>query len=125
MIKTMDYEETDLFFIQTLKNILSDVKECKAYVKDLHTPEYDEINADYDEQISDLEDLLKTIKTIDDLAELSEERITAVYDYLADFADNFIISADPVQKEKDLQEYEKLEGLLNLFLDTDEDDYEE
>ena len=50
----MTYEELDEFFIETLKKILAETKDCKEYVKDLHTPEYDEINKDYDDSIERL-----------------------------------------------------------------------
>ena len=117
----MTYEELDEFYIQTLKKILADTKECKDYVKDLHTPEYDDINQDYDESISLLNNLISTTKTIDDLAELGEDEITLVYDLIASYADNFIISADPKQRKKDMKEYDKLEELMSLFLDADDD----
>lgn len=121
----MTYEELDEFYIQTLKNILADTKECRDYVKDLHTPEYDDINQDYDESISLLNNLISTTKSIDDLAECGEDQITLIYDLIASYADNLVISADPEQREKDMKEYDKLEELLSLFLDTDEDYDEE
>lgn len=120
----MTYEELDEFYIQTLKKILADTKECKDYVKDLHTPEYDDINQDYDESISLLNKLISTTQSIDDLAELGEDEITLVYDLIASYADNFIISADPKQRKKDMKEYDKLEELMSLFLDAD-DDYDD
>ena len=120
----MTYEELDEFYIQTLKKILADTKECKDYVKDLHTPEYDDINQDYDESISLLNKLISTTQSIDDLAELGEDQITLVYDLIASYADNFIISADPKQRKKDMKEYDKLEELMSLFLDAD-DDYDD
>ena len=122
----MTEEELDEYFIETLKKILADVKDCKDYIKDIHTPEYDEIRGDYDEQISLLTSLLAGIKGIDDLAEMDEETITAVYDFIADYADNFLIAPDGEQQEKDWAEYDKLEELLDLFMDTeDEEDSED
>ena len=118
----MTEEELDEYFIETLKKILADVKDCKDYIKNLHTPEYDEIRADYDEQISLLTSLLAGIKGIDDLAQMDEETITAVYDFIADYADNFLIAPDGEQQEKDWAEYDKLEELLDLFMDTEEEE---
>lgn len=120
----MTDEELDLFFIETLGKILKNVKEYRDYVKDLNTAEYREIKAYYDDEIELLSSLINKVKCIEDLAEYDEETITAVYDYIADFADNFIIAADDIQRKKDLAEYEKLEELMALFLDADED-YEE
>ena len=121
----MTDEELDLFLIETLKKILENVKEYKDYVKDLNTAEYKEIKDYYDDEIGLLSRLIKEIKGIEDLAEYDEETITAVYDLIADFADNFIISADGLQREKDLDEYDKLEELMALFLDADDEEWEE
>ena len=121
----MTEEELDEYFICTLKKILEEVKDCKDYVKDLHTPEYDEINADYDEQIEELSSIIKEVSSVDDLAQMDEETITAVYDFIADYADNFLIAPDGKQQEKDWAEYDKLEELLDLFMDTEEDDSED
>ena len=119
----MTEEELDEYFICTLKKILVEVKECKDYVKDLHTPEYDEINADYDEQIELLSSIIKEVSSVDDLAQMDEETITAVYDFIADYADNFLIA--PVYRIKGDLSSDKLEELLDLFMDTEEDDSED
>lgn len=123
----MTDEELDIYFIDILNRVLADLKDCADYVKDLHTPEYDEINEDFDYSITQLTELLKEIHTIDDLAQQDDDLITDVFEYIQSYADNFIISNVPEQKEKDLAEYAKLEELLNLFLDTDDydEDYEE
>lgn len=120
----MTEEELDIFFIETLKKALADMKECRDYVKDLGTPEYKEICQDYKDDIDLLSSILKSVQTIDDLAEMDEESITAVYDFIATYADNFLIHPDSPQKEADLAEYEKLEELLNLFMDTEDEDFD-
>lgn len=120
----MTYEELDEFFIETLKKILAETKDCKEYVKNLHTPEYVEINRDYDDSIALLEKLISNTKTLDDLAETDEDTITQVYDYIASYADNLLISPDPKQRKLDMKKYDKLEELMSMFLDT-EDDYDE
>ncbi len=121
----MTDEELDIFFIETLKKALADMKECRDYVKKLGTPEYKEICQDYADDIDLLSSILKTVQTIDDLAEMDEDSITAVYDFIATYADNFLIHPDSPQKEADLAEYEKLEEPLNLFMDTEDDDFDE
>lgn len=118
----MTDEELDIFFIETLKKALADMKECRNYVKDLGTPEYKDICQDYADDIDLLSSILKTVQTIDDLAEMDEESITAVYDFIATYADNFLIHPDSPQKEADLAEYDKLEELLDLFMDTEEEE---
>lgn len=122
----MTDEELDIYFIDILNRVIAELKDCADYVKELHTPEYDEINEDFDYSITQLTALLKEVHTIDDLAQQDDDLITDVFEYIQCYADNFIISNEPEQKEKDLAEYEKLEELLNLFLDTDDyDEYEE
>lgn len=120
-----EIDELDTFFIDTLKKILEITKDDADYVKDFHSEEYKEIQEDYEYTINQLTELLKTVKTIDDLAMQDEETITDVYDYIATYADNFVISCDPAQKQKDLEQYDKLEEILDLFLDSDDDDFED
>ena len=118
----MTDQELDNFLVETLKNILADTKECADYVKNFHTPEYKEIQEDYAYVIEDISDLLKTVKGLDDLADCDDDRIGDVFAYLESYADNFVISQEPGQKEKDLAEFEKIESLLNLFYDEDDED---
>lgn len=121
----MTDDELDTYFINLLKAILEDMKDCKAYLKEPLSPEDKEIMEDYDYVINDLSQILKQIKSIDDLAELDEEAINNVYDYIESYATNFIISAYEPQRQKDLEEYEKIEEILDLFLDDDDFDEEE
>lgn len=120
----MTDKELDKFLIKTLKAILEDTIECKEYVKDLHTPEYKEIHEDYDYTIDELTDLLNEITGIDDLAEQDPDIVDDVYELIAGWTGNYIISNEPNQKIKDEQEYNKLLELLSLFMDTD-DDYDD
>lgn len=121
----MNDEELDKFFIETLKNILEDVKDCYLSVKSENSEEYLEIKEDYEYIISDLENLLKNVKSIDDLALLDEEEIGNVYEYIEAYTDNFVIRSEKELRKKDLEEHQKLEELLDLFLDDDDDEPEE
>lgn len=121
----MNDEELDKFFIETLKNILKDVKDCYSSVKSENSEEYLEIKEDYEYIISDLENLLKNVKSIDNLALLDEEEIGNVYEYIEAYSDNFVIRSEKELRKKDLEEHQKLEELLDLFLDDDDDEPEE
>lgn len=121
----MNDEELDKFFIETLKNILEDVKDCYLSVKSENSEEYLEIKEDYEYIISDLENLLKNVKSIDDLALMDEEEIGNVYEYIEAYTDNFVIRSEKELRKKDLEEHQKLEELLDLFLDDDDDEPEE
>ena len=118
----MTEKQLDIFFIESLQKILMDAKDCADYVKKESSKEYDEIKAGYKEQIETLERLLKTVHSIEDFADEDEETIDCVYGYIENYTDNFVISADEAQKKKDLAILDKLEELLNLFIDVDDDE---
>lgn len=118
----MTEQELDDFFIETLNKILIETKDCADYVKNETSDEYKEIQEEYSYAIEDLTNLLKNIKTIDDLAEQDEDEITAVFEYLASYLDNYIISQEPEQRQKDLEECAKLDELLNLFYDEEDEE---
>lgn len=124
-ITFMTDEELDTLFIETLKAILEDTKECADYSKNIHTPEYEEINEDYQFTINQISQLLDECSSIDDLAQMDEETIDDVYEYIATYADNFVISAEEPERTENLAQYSKLEELLGLFLDDDYEDDEE
>lgn len=115
----MDDSELDEFFIKTLYAILEDMKDCAEYIKNQNSPEFKEIKDDYKKSIKSLSKLLKKIHSIDDLAETSDDTITEVFEYIEDYTANFVIAAENPQKQKDLEEYDKLEALLFLFVDDD------
>ncbi|MCR4742001.1 MAG: hypothetical protein K5866_03910 [Treponema sp.] len=119
----MDDQELDIFFMDLLKKILADLEECQDYVKDKKSPEYKEIQEDYAESIKILNKVIKSIKGIDDLALSDEETINEVYEFIQLYADNFIINEETEQNKKDLEEYAKVEEILDLFLD--DEDWEE
>ncbi len=116
----MTEKEMDVFFTSTLKKILNELQDCAEYIRNLHGKEYDEIREDYAYTIEDLSDIIENIKSIADLSEMDEETIGAVFDYLEEYSDNFIISSDEGQMKKDLDEYKKLEEILDLFYDDGE-----
>ena len=118
-------EELDLFLVETLKNILEDVKECAEYSKKYTGAEYDEINEDYAFVLDDLVMLVKEVKAVQDLAQFDEEELGNVYEYIEDFAQCFVIPVETDETYQDaLKEYAKLEELLDLFLDDDDADDE-
>lgn len=121
----MTDKELDQILVETLKNILADTKECADYVKDIHTEEYKEIQEDYEYVIDDVTDLLKKVKGLDDLADMDDDRIGEVFNYLESYADNFVVSHDPKKYKQDMADYEKIECLLNLFYDEDDEEYDD
>lgn len=117
----MTEEEMDDFFIETLKKILLDMKDSFESVKNENSEEYQEIKEDYEYVIEDLSNILKSVKTLDDLALLDEEEIGNVYEYIEAYTDNFVIRSEEDSRKKDLEEFKKLEELLDLFLDDDDE----
>lgn len=119
----MTDKELDTFLIETLKSVLCDLQDCAEYTKNLHTPDYDDINEDYAYSISLIKEVLSRCNSIDDLAQEDDQTIDDIYEYLASYSDNLIIHAQEPQKTQDLEQASKLEELLDLFLD--DSDYSE
>lgn len=115
----MTEEELDVFFLETMQAIKEELKNCYEYTKDLNTPEYQEINEDYEASLIELDNLLKTCTTIDELSEKDDETIDSVYNYIAEYADNYTISAQEPERTMNLNTYTKLEELLDLFIDDE------
>lgn len=121
----MTEDELEPFFFETLKKILSELKSGLEYIKDESGEEYDEIREDYVRSIKDLTEISESTSTFDALAEMDDEKIDTVFDCLEGYFDNFVISSDPVRHEKDMEEYQKLEILMDMFFDDEEDDYDD
>lgn len=120
----MTDDELDQYFVDTIKAVLNLFKEGADYERKYNDEAAQDNIEYYYKMISSLEDVCKNVRTIDDLGDFSEDIITDIFDAITAYAEAFIISADPQQREKDLQEYEKLEELLYVFCDSDDDDEE-
>lgn len=120
----MTDSEQDEFFIKILKDILTELKESSEHCKKYTDEENKEIYEENLENIEVLEDIIKNISGIDDLAEMDEDTITAVYEFLAEYAGNFVIApeSNKTQHRKDKEDYSKLEEILYLFLDTEDEE---
>lgn len=115
----MTDRETDRFLISTLQNILADMQDCATYAANRNSEEYKEIQRDFKFSIRNLQKILQKVRSLENLAECEESQIADVYDYIEEYYANLIISAEPNQQKKDLEEAAKLEELLSLFYDSD------
>ena len=116
-------ENPDNFLISVLAKIKDEYTECLEDSKKNPLAEYKEISQDYEECIKNLENILSTVHSIDDLAEQDEETIGFVFECLEDFTSNFIISPDGTKNfETDMHNYAKLEELLGMFFDDEAED---
>jgi len=115
----MTDEELDNLFIEILTEYLAETKEDAAYIQNQKSKDYDEIKEDYDFVIKHLSGILPKLHTLDDLAVMDEEDITLVYEYIAEYTGNFIIREDPRYKAADMEKYNNVEEILNMFLDDD------
>ncbi len=118
----MTDEELDEYFVHVLKTILEEYKEYAACIKTPVSEDDQEMMEDYDYVIQDITEILSQVTCIEDLAEMDEDTITAVYNYIDEHATNFVIAADGPQREKDMSEHGKLVELLDLFLDNDSEE---
>lgn len=121
----MTDDELDQYFVDTIKAVLDLFKESADYEKKYNDEAAQDNIEYYQQMISSLEEVCKNAGTIDDLGDFSEDVITDIFDAITAYAEAFTISADPQQRKTDLQEYEKLEELLYVFCDSDEDDEED
>ena len=124
--------EIDSFFTDCLEEFLQVKKDELNYLLS-HKIQYSdtsknsifgELKEDLENVISDLKKLLSTIKTIDDISLSGDETINNVFEYLEEYADNFVISDEKNQRKKDYVKYHKIEELLFLFYDEDDPDSE-
>lgn len=122
-------DKLDIFFIDCLKEFLEQKTEelnyllenKKSYGSTEKNSIFGELKEDLDSVISDLKKILSKIQTIDDLSLSDDETINSVFEYLEEFADNFVISNDKNQRKKDYDKYHQIEELLFLFYDEDEE----
>lgn len=121
----MTDDELDQYFVDTIKAVLNLFKESADYERKYNDEAAQDNIEYYQQMISSLEEVCKNAGTIDDLGDFSEDVITDIFDAITAYAEAFTISADPQQRKTDLQEYEKLEELLYVFCDSDEDDEED
>lgn len=128
--KRMTDKELDRFLISTFKNILADTEENASYIKSKTYKDYQEVQEDINFSIKELKELLQKIHSIDDLAECDDDQITRIYEYIEDYYSNYIIPTVPKQRKIALEQCEKLEELMCLFIDQEdfddsEDDFED
>lgn len=121
----MTDDELDQYFVDTIKAVLDLFRESADYERKYNDEAAQDNIEYYQQMISSLEEVCKNAGTIDDLGDFSEDVITDIFDAITAYAEAFIISAEPQQRKTDLQEYEKLEELLYVFCDSDEDDEED
>ncbi|MCQ2592451.1 MAG: hypothetical protein MJ188_06660 [Treponema sp.] len=123
----MNSRKLDKLLIETLQKIAFEIKDSLEYANkysDSDSDFYADLSESLEEMhfaLDEIEKLVAEITSIDDLAEKDEDTITLVYDYLADYAGNFIISPkNTLQYKKDMKTYKNLEELLFLFMDDEE-----
>ena len=126
----MTDKELDRFIISTFKNILTATEENASYINSKTYKDYQEVQEDINFSIKELKELLQKIHSIDDLAECDDDQITRIYEYIEDYYSNYIIPTEPKQRKIALEQCEKLEELMCLFIDQEdfddsEDDFED
>ena len=120
----MTEQEQDKFFFDTLKKILIEKKENDTYLRKQTGDEWQDVIADNQDDIKLLGEILSSCKTIEDLAEKDEETVGLVFEFLEEYADSFVISEEDGIKDKDMQEYTRLEEILDLFYGDEEEEEE-
>lgn len=117
----MTDSEVDEFLVDVLKKILSDLEENREYEKSKGGSFIQDLLEDYDEAIGEVKNLVQKVTCVEDLADCGEEEVMLAFEFLESYAGNFVIASEEPQKSLDMKEYEKLDELLYLFYDADED----
>ena len=128
--KRMTDKELDRFFFFFFKKNIADTEDNASYINSKTYKDYQEVQEDIDFSIKELKELLQKIHSIDDLAECDDDQITRIYEYIEDYYSNYIIPTEPKQRKIALEQCEKLEELMCLFIDQEdfddsEDDFED
>ena len=120
----MAEKEMDEILVKCLENYLQEKKDFAQYLNSRNDKVFLQIFAEVKEEndfiINDVQEILKSVDSVESLAEQSEEVISNAFEYLEEYADSFIISADEEQRKKDEAEYEEIQNLLMLFYDEDD-----
>lgn len=120
----MAEKEMDEILVKCLENYLQEKKDFAQYLNSRNDKVFLQIFAEVKEEndfiINDVQEILKSVDSVESLAEQSEEVISNAFEYLEEYADSFIISADKEQRKKDEAEYEEIQNLLMLFYDEDD-----
>lgn len=120
----MAEKEMDEILVRCLENYLQEKKDFAQYLNSRNDKVFLQIFAEVKEEndfiINDVQEILKSVDSVESLAEQSEEVISNAFEYLEEYADSFIISADKEQRKKDEAEYEEIQNLLMLFYDEED-----
>ena len=120
----MAEKEMDEILVKCLENYLQEKKDFAQYLNSRNDKVFLQIFAEVKEEndfiINDVQEILKSVDSVESLAEQSEEVISNAFEYLEEYADSFIISADKEQRKKDEVEYEEIQNLLMLFYDEED-----
>ena len=120
----MAEKEMDEILVKCFENYLQEKKDFAQYLNSRNDKVFLQIFAEVKEEndfiINDVQEILKSVDSVESLAEQSEEVISNAFEYLEEYADSFIISADKEQRKKDEAEYEEIQNLLMLFYDEED-----
>ena len=120
----MAEKEMDEILVKCLEKYLQEKKDFAQYLNSRNDKVFLQIFAEVKEEndfiINDVQEILKSVDSVESLAEQSEEVISNAFEYLEEYADSFIISADKEQRKKDEAEYEEIQNLLMLFYDEED-----
>lgn len=101
----MAEKEMDEILVKCLENYLQEKKDFAQYLNSRNDKVFLQIFAEVKEEndfiINDVQEILKSVDSVESLAEQSEEVISNAFEYLEEYADSFIISADKEQRKKD------------------------
>lgn len=117
----MTEKEQDEYLMTVLRRYVEVLKETNSAEKQNNFPDSKTAVSENEEMISDLEEIAAKINSIEELAELGPDAIDTVFEAVSAYAGDFVVSADEKQRKKDLEECAKLEEIIWLFCDEDDE----
>lgn len=121
----MTEKEQDEYLMTVLRRYVEVLKDANDAEKQNNYPNSKNAVSENDEIISDLEEIAAKINSIEELAEQGADEIDTVFEAVSAYAGDFIVSAEEDQRKKDLEECTKLEEIIWLFYDQDDEDGED
>lgn len=118
----MTEKEQDEFLMQVLGRYIESLKETIEAEKQNNYPNAQTAIEDNEQTISELTEITAKINSIEELAELGGDAIDIVFEVVSAYAGDFVISADSDQRKKDFEECSKLEEIIWLFYDEDDEE---
>lgn len=117
----MNQKEFDQLFFKILKEANALFADYIEYEKKINDKEAKSSIEYYEHLIASNNLVCSKISLTDELVQFDEDVITDIFESIAAYADAFVVRATEPERTQDLEKYKRVNELLNLFCDVDEE----